>query len=426
MVGRSLRVAVAEMSEHIDDPTEWELAAPTLLPVELGELPREVVGRALEVIGSSPGGVHALRGLAAGAGVVVSGLARASLAELEPGWRVPALSVVSAWTLGRDEPVGSVHLLCRREGCAESQMFAFLLEHDVSGGALKSGFALPAAHGKQALADLRRKVRQEGLELQETDPEKALADVVEAARRGVLRGFRPDEDGMVALAVVVRASGVPDAEELLAALGEAEPFEDEEAWLDDEEEDGPVAREIGRVCDVAYGWFCAKGYAEGELDRVLEVVGLYAEYRIDALADTLDRCKRDELDGFMLQWMPRQGPLPPEHVDAFPADLAATLEFLAGTFELEKRTARTLGKRALANAKPFARLMGSHGAAARGHASVLVSEMQAAGVDLTNPNEVGLWIEEFNARPYAERDRVLGPSLTPLVPPARPAPKRPR
>ncbi|MFN0155693.1 MAG: hypothetical protein ACKVUT_15065 [Gaiella sp.] len=425
MVGRSLRAAVADMSEHIDDPTEWELEAPSLLPLDCSALPVEVLDRALGVIADSPGGRHALRGLAAGGDTAIAERAHFALAELEPGWSVPGLSVASALTLDNDEPVSGIHLLCRREGSPGQQLFSFLLEHDESAGALKGGLAVPAAHGKRALAGMRKQVQVVGLELVKADPEQALAEVVEAARRGALRGFRPDEDGMTALAIVLRASGVPDAEELLRALEEGEPFEgaDDELGFDDEEE-GPLEREIARICDIAFGWFCAKEYDDEALDRVIEVVGLYAEYRMDALGGNLDECKRDELDGFMLRWMPKEARLPQERVDDFPANLAATLEFLAGTFTFDPRAARTLGKRALANAKPFAKLMESHGAITRGPAATMAAQMQAAGVDLTNPNEVALWIEEFNARPYEERDRVLGPALAPLRP--SPEPRRPR
>lgn len=410
MVGAQIRSAVAEMSEHIDDATEWEVAASSILPLELAGLPDEVLDAAVELVRDSPGGRSALRGMAAGASPVLASRALAHLAEVDPDWSVPALEVDSAWQIANDEPMTAIGLVCRRAGVEQPQLFSFLLEHDESAGAIKSGMAMPASKSELAIEAAQNEARRNGLEPTDLDPSAAFSEVVEAARRGALRGFRPDDDGLDALAVLLRAGGVENAETLLAELEAGEPFEPA-AGFDDLPSDDPLDREIDRICDIAYGWFCARGLGEEELDSAIEVAELWAEYRLRALDADVTEAKRDELDQFVLRWVPQRVQLPQGRVDAFTGNLAAVLEFLAGTFELEPRTARSLGKRALSHNAAFRKLMETHGGVVEGPAATIAAQMDADGVDLRNPEEVARWIEEFNGRSFEERDRLLGQSL---------------
>lgn len=413
MVGAQVRAAVAEMSEHIEDPTEWEVAASSILPLELAGLPDEVLDTAVELVRDAPGGRSALRGMAAGASPVLASRALAHLVELDPGWGVPTLEVESAWQIANGEPVTAITLVCRREGVEQLQLFSFLLEHDESAGAIKGGMAVPAPSSALAIEGLRAEALRNGLEPTDLDPAAAFAEVVEAARRGALRGFRPDEDGLDALAILLRAGGIEDAESLLAELEAAEPFEPTDS--DDLPGDDPVEREIDRICDIAYGWFCAKELDDAALDAAIEVGGLWAEYRMRSLEATVSECKRDELDQFVLRWVPARVQLPQDRVDAFPANLAAVLEFLAGTFGLDPRTARSLGKRALSHTAAFRKLMETRGGVMDGPAATLAAQLRAAGVDIRNPDEVARWIEAFNGRSFDERDRLLAPSLDRIV-----------
>lgn len=53
-----------------------------------------------------------------------------------------------------------------------------------------------------------------------------------------------------------------------------------------------------------------------------------------------------------------------------------------------------------------------------GPAAALVRAMLAEGVDLDDQNAIGAWLDDFNARPYDERDRILPDSLSDVaVPP---------
>ena len=59
-------------------------------------------------------------------------------------------------------------------------------------------------------------------------------------------------------------------------------------------------------------------------------------------------------------------------------------------------------------------------------AKSLVHAMMAEGVDLTDQRALDAWIEEYNARPIAERDAMLGTARGPGTTPAQPkrGPKR--
>jgi hypothetical protein len=48
-----------------------------------------------------------------------------------------------------------------------------------------------------------------------------------------------------------------------------------------------------------------------------------------------------------------------------------------------------------------------------GPAKALTMQMQAEGVDPTDPEAMQAWIEDYNARPFEERDRIVGASLDP-------------
>jgi hypothetical protein len=44
-----------------------------------------------------------------------------------------------------------------------------------------------------------------------------------------------------------------------------------------------------------------------------------------------------------------------------------------------------------------------------GSAKAIAQAMASYGVDVSDPAAVDAWIEEFNARPFEERDGILGP-----------------
>jgi hypothetical protein len=62
----------------------------------------------------------------------------------------------------------------------------------------------------------------------------------------------------------------------------------------------------------------------------------------------------------------------------------------------------------------------------RGPAASIAAAMVADGIDLTDADAIGAWIEEFNASPIERRDAILGsPSNATGTVPSAAAPRAP-
>lgn len=403
-LGPMLSAAVAKMSQHIDDPTELEIAASDLLPAELGEPPGHMVETVVDVIAEEPGGARALVALSASGPSTIAAAARARLEVAGDAGAPRGLQIVEAYELDNDEPVVALHLICTRDGVSGQQLFAFVVDIEQTAGALKDGFVVPASASEAAIAGFHAEAARNGLELGSIDPELALTRLVQAARRGVEVGVAPDRDGLTAIAILLRATGVPDADEILAGLEGGDHLDPYPDPLDDE-----IAEALDRNSDIAFGWFKAKGY-DDELDAAIRAAELMAEFRLRYLDAEIDDWKRAELDEFLLDWAPRHAQLTEQEAERFVEHVAAVFEFLAGTADLNARTAKTLAKRALGHADEFRRLAGT---AKIGHATLIAQAMQDDGVDLHDPAAVQRWLDAFNDRPFEECDAFFGSSLPP-------------
>ena len=116
-----------------------------------------------------------------------------------------------------------------------------------------------------------------------------------------------------------------------------------------------------------------------------------------------------DLAEFMLDYAPRKLPSDDETLAAAPGCLALFLRFLDDRGSLAGDPLADL----LAEVD---RLSDQLGEAARdpgnwGMAKSLTSQMAAEGVDLGDQGALDAWMEDFNSRPFEERDRVLGPAL---------------
>lgn len=406
-LGPMLSAAVAQMSEHIDDPTEFEIVASDLLPAGLGGLPDHIVETAIAVVAEAPGGTRALVALAASGSSTIAAGARAQIAAAGHQSSPRGLQIVEAYELDNDEPVVGLHLICTRDEVPGRQLFAFVVDVEQTAGALKDGFVMPASAGEAAIAGFHAEAARNGLDLGRIDPELALTRIVQAARRGAEIGVAPDRDGLIAIAILLRATGVPDADAILAGLESGDLLDSDSDPLDDE-----IAEALDRNSDIAFGWFSAKGY-DDELDTAIRAAELMAEFRLRFLDAEIDDWKRAELDAFLLDWVPRHAQLTEQEAGRFVEHVAAVFELLARTAGLNARTAKTLAKRALGHADEFRRLART---ANVGHATLIAQAMQDDGVDLHDPAAVQQWLDAFNDRPFAERDAFFGTSLPPSTP----------
>jgi hypothetical protein len=148
------------------------------------------------------------------------------------------------------------------------------------------------------------------------------------------------------------------------------------------------------------------------------------EFRAFYLGADLSSWTARELDEFLLDWVPRKVSLTEGDVDGFPETVVLALTFLGAGGRLDDRQVASLSERVRRSAGRFAAEMADPANA--GPAQVLFEAMTADGVELGDRDAMQAWLEDFNARPSEERDRVLGPALDAQRPSTRPARKRTR
>jgi len=415
-VGPLLQAAVRALAA-VDDPAELEVDAGGVLPRALVDGPVELLEEALELVAETPGGGEVLAALSASAPPMVALRAREGLAELEAEPRaLGALTPIEAWELDAGEPVTALTVLCRREGLAGHQLFSFVIEAPLSGGAIKDGFASGELRDNRLLEGLLRQARKDGVEPESVDPAEAAARVVAAARRGAEAGYAPTPDGLVAASIFLRNVSVEDPEPLLQALALSPLLADAVEELE-EEARGRQAEELAVVVE---RWARDQGREGEEVEQIAWAAQLMGDFRAHYVGGDVYAWRRDDVDELLLDWVPRKVSLSEPEIETLPGSVSEVLRFLGAAGRLPEPLARSLSRRAEWLAGRFA-------AAARdpsnfGPAKAITTAMMEEGVELTDRAAVAAWIDDFNARPQFERDVILGPSL-PL--PATPRRSRP-
>ncbi len=135
------------------------------------------------------------------------------------------------------------------------------------------------------------------------------------------------------------------------------------------------------------------------------------DYSCDYLGDDAFRWSPIVIEQFMLDYLPRKISLNLGQVRQTPLVLRGWVRFALTKRGLEERwiaeTERAVGR----FAKEFRRAMTD--SADFGPAKALATAMLADKVDFLDQAAVDRWINEFNARPLAERDQLLGKHLVP-------------
>jgi hypothetical protein len=415
MIGPSLARAAADLA-RIPDPGVREAGACELLPAALLEMPEDFLSEAIDVIAGADGGPELLAGLAVAAPTPIAARARTGLEELErPPSGLGRLRVEQAWEIDADEPVLGLYLLSSREGAAGKQLFSFVVETPVSGGAVKDGFVSGTSEGtrtaKKLLGDL-----PEDVQVSEIDAAQATERVVAAAVQGARTGLAPTPDGLLALTVFLRASGVEDADALVRALELGESLPERVEALEDEAR----SEAVNALADEARGWFLGRGYERERAEDGAFATGLMGDFRAFFLDAGLYDWEADELEELLLDWVPRKVSLDEEEIATFPESVADVFGFLAATGRMDAALAGDLAARARSLRAGFAEAMADPVLA--GPSKLLLDAMRADGVEVGDPEAMQAWLEDFNARPFEERDRILAPALPPAP---KAAPKRP-
>lgn len=139
---------------------------------------------------------------------------------------------------------------------------------------------------------------------------------------------------------------------------------------------------------------------------VLEVVaGAGVDYLCDYGPGDPLRWNPVAVELFLLDWCPRKLAVDRDAIEGFPAALRALVRFTgrrAGLGEhLIAETTRAVDRfrREFAEAMADPRRFGP--------AKAMFVQMLAEGVDVRDPAAVQRWVEDFNSRPFEERDRLL-------------------
>jgi hypothetical protein len=402
-VGRGLVEAVGEIAA-LRDPGTREEAAGRFLPAAILE-DHDLLFESLEIVAGAPQGQLILAGMSVAAPTPAAVGARVRLEELaDPPPGLGRLSVEQAWQLVEEGPFHALVLLCSREGDGGRQLLSFTVETPLSGGAVKDGLVSGMKEGRRLAKRLSGSV-PDGVTLVPLDPAEAAAGVVAAATQGARTGYAPSEDGLVALTIFLRAYGLEDADAIVQALELGESLADRVDELEAEAKGAAIKGLAGE----AEAWFREQGLDPARVEAGMFAVGLMGEFRAFHLETDLLGWSAGELDELLLDWVPHELTLSDDEVAEFPGSLVDAFAFLGATGRLTERDASALARRVEQRAEEFAAVMADPPAA--GPAAALVAAMRADGVDVTDQEAIDAWLEDFNARPREERDRILGPAL---------------
>jgi hypothetical protein len=381
-----------------------ELEASASFARLLSELDDALVGEALDVVASAPGGVDTLASLRVGGSTELAVRAGVRLEEQGAQPAVPLLTVAEAWRLSvESEPVESVSALCHREGEQGAQLFTFVLDHEVSDGAVKLGFASGLRDGKRVARALVRGDHA-GATLTQLDPAAAHTAIVDAAILGARGGWRPDDDGLLALRVYLRASCTPDADAIVQAIELGESLPDRIDAIDEL----AAWQAADALIAAARAWFDGQGHSEAR--REWGVKALEAMLGFSSFASIgLGAWGGDELDEFLLGWVPETVTMDDEAIDRFPEGVTDAIRYLVAVDGVPPAVGATLERSVGLLREEFGEAMREPAAA--GPAAALAAAMRAEGVDIGDADAVQSWIVAFNERSWEERDAVLGPAL---------------
>ncbi len=405
VVGPFLARAAAELA-GIPDPGTREAGAGELLPGALLEMSDEFLSDALDVVAGAHGGPELLAGMTVAAPTPIAVRARARLDELDdrPAG-LGSLRVERAWGMDADEPVLGLFLLCSREEAAGKQFFSFVVETLVSGGAVKDGFVTGTSEGTRMAKKATGRL-PEDVQVREIDPAAASERVVAAAVQGARSGLAPSSDGLLALTVFLRASGVEDADAIVQALERGESLPERVEAVEDEARTAAASA----LASEAQGWLSGKGFDRERAESGGFAMGLMGDFRAFYLDADLTGWEAVELDEFLVDWVPRKVSIGDDEIAGFPEAVADALLFLGATGRLDEAAAEALAAHARELEVEFADAMADPARA--GPAKLLFDAMTTEGVEIGDPEAMQVWLDDFNARPFEERDRILGPALT--------------
>jgi hypothetical protein len=133
-------------------------------------------------------------------------------------------------------------------------------------------------------------------------------------------------------------------------------------------------------------------------------------FKWEYLDGDLGSWSNDDVRAILLDLYPRKVALGPNEDSEVIAGFAGLLLFLADEDLLEASRAHRLARTVEATGHAFSSAMADE--TRFGMGKRLVAAMRADGVDPTDQENMDAWVARFNERPFAERDRIIGPPLS--------------
>jgi len=377
-------------------------AAPDMPPAAAELLPRALLDRGDAL---AAGILTCLERFAPGPLSTSAAKARSRLARkgiVSPlGGELGALVAEECYAISLTDGHGEIlaALLRRPEG-DEFQGALLVVEHVPCGGVIVKGLLSDPDEGETLRAEL----------LQTHDRLSSEPIARDEFARRLLRALGHMVDHEVPLRVDVVAPLLVLERALGGGIGRwPQPlleFPDDDE--DEEEAEATAAREHAEELIEAFALsIAAAADSRPALDHAPFVAQTLCSWKLEVADDCqVERWTTHELERFLLIWYPYKGDSQGETVEALPDCVEAFLRFLADSGRLAGDAIGVLVATLTGLRKPFreAALDPSRW----GTAKTIVMQMRADGVDPGQPGAAEQWLQEFNARPDGERERVMG------------------
>lgn len=308
----------------------------------------------------------------------------AAAGVVEPRWadelaRGPEL--IDVWSL--TDPYGDQdgYYFSYRYPDRPIHMVMAMIDRNI-GGVVKDAFC------RVPTADVRAKAEQAAdVTVADADPAIAAAEILHAIETGdmYIDNHWTDEFKDTRALLRARMSRLPQA--ALADPGEP---------LDNPSRDA-IVRDFLDSADLS------------DPDAGERIVELAVDYACDYTPDGDPyRWSPIAVELFLVDWLPRKALLDAGEIRAVPEVMKAWVGFALAHRGLPAHLIEETKEAVDEYAAAFRSAATDQ--TSFGPAKAIANAMMASGVDLSDQAAVGAWIEEFNQRPFHERDQLLGPS----------------
>jgi hypothetical protein len=387
----------------VDDPAEVELCG-FELATSLALAPPQIVAEALGMIATEEHGERLLHAMAVAASPPVSQLAAAAVETPKRTAFRPDRAHLLDWGDAQ-----SVIVAGTRRDTSGIQILVLQLEQSETRGAVKDGFASSIV-GTEDLDQTLQSAAAEGVEPREIAVAEAVELVAAGARRCVENAAGPTDDATLAVNLLLRASEVEDAEELLAALPALPAFVGVGADADPDNAEAQIEElttALEEWCDES------DDLPEGATELILDAGFAMASFRAGYRGGVHTPWTEHDLVEFLLDYVPRKVDVAEEDVERFPLAVSHVFHFLSESGVVPARAALAFAATTLEMTREF--VEAASDPANFGPAKALAGAMARDGVDLGDRAAIDTWIGEWNSLPIEERRRL--PMALPEPPP---------